>query len=465
MKKIICLVIMFCIISGLAAQAASPEVIDISKYSVLDPAIEVYDAPEIVSNDKSSFGGFWDGRYFLRMANQSVGNDLILNISPDGLNVIKSVTIPGLSRGVDRTAKAGNNIVLFKASTYMDIYPFVAGHRYGDFGNSPMVILDENYDEIGRKTFAGYCYYECTIGSRLYFRKEDYSQIAYGEYSDEKVIFNYYYTDNGLDWVEISKEEMDKAKEEASTMQNNISPYNFSYERIPGKNPINKYYLQSKSNGKKYEIAYEYPAAPYSARYYESKYGIVEYYMGFGDPGTKDEKGRTWGEGEQWVNLFSLDGLNGVFIPDSVYTNYVERWCTDEYMYIRFLKQLYKIPIRLLKSDVTIALDDKILAFEQPPVVEDGRTLVPMRFLFECLGDKVTWDEETRSVTAENKNSAVTFSLDSLTADVNGTEQTMDVPAKLIGDKTYVPLRFLSENLGYTVTWDEASNTAIVETK
>ena len=98
-------------------------------------------------------------------------------------------------------------------------------------------------------------------------------------------------------------------------------------------------------------------------------------------------------------------------------------------------------------------------------MVEDGRTLVPMRFLFECLGDKVTWDEETRSVTAENKNSTVTFSLDSLTADVNGTEQTMDVPAKLIGDKTYVPLRFLSENLGYTVTWDEASNTAIVETK
>ena len=174
MKKIICLVIMFCIISGLAAQAASPEVIDISKYSVLNPAIEVYDAPEIVSNDKSSFGGFWDGRNFVKMANQSVGNDLILTVSPDGLNVTKSVTITELPRGLDKIAKAGNNIVLFKASTYMDVYPFVGGHLYGDFGNSPMVILDENYDEIGKKTFAGYCYYECTIGSRLYFRKEDY---------------------------------------------------------------------------------------------------------------------------------------------------------------------------------------------------------------------------------------------------------------------------------------------------
>ena len=163
----------------------------------------------------------------------------------------------------------------------------------------------------------------------------------------------------------------------------------------------------------------------------------------------------------------SLDGIYYFELPsmpilfDSLYEH---AWYTNGNLYIELENEYLKIPIEK-RSETYVKVDENILAFEQPPVVEDGRTLVPMRFLFECLGDKVTWDEETRSVTAENKNSAVTFSLDSLTADVNGTEQTMDVPAKLIGDKTYVPLRFLSENLGYTVTWDEATNTAIVETK
>lgn len=54
-------------------------------------------------------------------------------------------------------------------------------------------------------------------------------------------------------------------------------------------------------------------------------------------------------------------------------------------------------------------------------------------------------------------------SIDNTTATVNGAEATMDVPARLVNDKTMVPLRFLSENLGYTVTWDEETNTASIE--
>ena len=60
---------------------------------------------------------------------------------------------------------------------------------------------------------------------------------------------------------------------------------------------------------------------------------------------------------------------------------------------------------------------------------------------------------------------SVTFAIDNTTATVNGAATTMDVPARLINDQTFVPLRFLSENLGYTVDWDETANTAIVLTK
>ena len=66
--------------------------------------------------------------------------------------------------------------------------------------------------------------------------------------------------------------------------------------------------------------------------------------------------------------------------------------------------------------------------------------LVPMRFLFEQMGAEVEWDQESMTATA-----------------------TMDVPARLINEKTMVPLRFLSEKMGYTVTWEEATRTAVIE--
>ena len=116
-----------------------------------------------------------------------------------------------------------------------------------------------------------------------------------------------------------------------------------------------------------------------------------------------------------------------------------------------------------IKDAPYIKFQDKILGFETPPVIEDGSTLVPMRFLFEQMGADVDWDGETQSATATIANTTVTFAIDNTTAEINNAPATMDVPARLINDKTMVPIRFLSENLGYTVTWDEDSRTAIIE--
>lgn len=133
----------------------------------------------------------------------------------------------------------------------------------------------------------------------------------------------------------------------------------------------------------------------------------------------------------------------------------------------------------LQTSDTYVRLNDKILGFAQPPVMEDDRTLVPMRFLFEQMGADVNWNDSTQTATAtvplsteqqmmtfsSNTENSVTFSIDNTNATVNGEAATMDVPARLINDQTFVPLRFLSENLGYDVQWDEATNTAIITTE
>ena len=114
-------------------------------------------------------------------------------------------------------------------------------------------------------------------------------------------------------------------------------------------------------------------------------------------------------------------------------------------------------------NPVYVKLSDIFLGFETPPVIEDDRTLVPMRFLFEQMGANVEWNQDTMTATATMNNATVEFSINDTNAEVNGTAATMEVPARLVNGKTMVPLRFLSEELGYTVTWDDETRTAVIE--
>ena len=116
-----------------------------------------------------------------------------------------------------------------------------------------------------------------------------------------------------------------------------------------------------------------------------------------------------------------------------------------------------------MKNSPYVVLNNKILGFDVPPIIEDGSTLVPMRFLFEQMGADVEWDSETQTATATIENKAVTFSIDNVNARINNKPAKMDVPARLVNGKTMVPLRFLSENMGYDVDWDADSRTAIIK--
>ena len=109
-----------------------------------------------------------------------------------------------------------------------------------------------------------------------------------------------------------------------------------------------------------------------------------------------------------------------------------------------------------------IEFDGNILGFDVPPIIEDGSTLVPMRFLFEQMGADVEWDGKTKTATATLGDKEITFSIDNVNARINNKPAKMDVPARLVNGKTMVPLRFLSENMGYDVDWDADSRTAIV---
>ena len=93
------------------------------------------------------------------------------------------------------------------------------------------------------------------------------------------------------------------------------------------------------------------------------------------------------------------------------------------------------------------------------PIIKNDRTMLPARFVAEALGAEVSWDEAARKVTivSADKATTIVLTIDSDKALVNDKEVTLDSPAFIENDRTYTPIRFISENLGAKVAWDEAA--------
>ncbi len=89
------------------------------------------------------------------------------------------------------------------------------------------------------------------------------------------------------------------------------------------------------------------------------------------------------------------------------------------------------------------------LKTDAAPFLENGRTMVPLRSIAEALGFKVDWQSSNNLIVITSSNKAVVMSPGKLEATVNGTPVTLDVAPKLVGSRTFLPLRFVSETLGY----------------
>jgi len=113
-------------------------------------------------------------------------------------------------------------------------------------------------------------------------------------------------------------------------------------------------------------------------------------------------------------------------------------------------------------EDIRIFTENKEIEFDTKPNVVDGRTLVPMRAIFETFGLEVSWNNETKQATGSNSKNRIIFMVDSNKVMINGKEKVIDVPAMIIEKRTMIPLRFLSEKLGYNVVWEGDSNLILI---
>lgn len=98
-------------------------------------------------------------------------------------------------------------------------------------------------------------------------------------------------------------------------------------------------------------------------------------------------------------------------------------------------------------KDFKVFVDGSKVAFDVPPKVEDGRTLVPVRALTEAMGADVKWDANAKTATITKGEKTIKLTAGSNQASVDGKLITLDVPAKIDEGRVLVPLRFIGENL------------------
>lgn len=115
-----------------------------------------------------------------------------------------------------------------------------------------------------------------------------------------------------------------------------------------------------------------------------------------------------------------------------------------------------------LAQTARVVVDGQLMRFDQSPIMAGGRVLVPLRGVFEHLGATVFWNPATNVVTAQRGDTQVQLAIGSRQATVDGRVVFLDVPATIVGGRTLVPLRFVSEAMGAQVDWDNATRVVTI---
>jgi len=120
-------------------------------------------------------------------------------------------------------------------------------------------------------------------------------------------------------------------------------------------------------------------------------------------------------------------------------------------------------PIALYASEINVTIDGVAVDFDgQPPTIVDGRTLVPVRGVFEALGFDVGWEQDRQRVTLVSENHAISIYIGETIFVSNDVNFGLDVPAQIIEGRTMLPIRAVVESAGHNVDWDGATNTVVI---
>ncbi len=116
-------------------------------------------------------------------------------------------------------------------------------------------------------------------------------------------------------------------------------------------------------------------------------------------------------------------------------------------------------------EELTLVIDGKTIEADVNPMIIDGRTMVPVRVLFDSFGADVLWNENLRQVIISTKSTVIVFTIGSKTVYIDGVGRPIDVPPVIVQSRTLVPIRFISSVLGYDVLWNGSTRTVYITNK
>ena len=115
--------------------------------------------------------------------------------------------------------------------------------------------------------------------------------------------------------------------------------------------------------------------------------------------------------------------------------------------------------ITLQVDNNTINIGNRSISIDTAPVIMNGRTLIPVRGVSEAMGGNVNWNNDTKTVTITLGSNKVEMTIDSTTAYFNDKAQTLDVAPVVLNGRTMLPARFIAESFGFDVNWDNDTKT------
>ncbi|TVY11706.1 AMIN domain-containing protein [Paenibacillus cremeus] len=128
------------------------------------------------------------------------------------------------------------------------------------------------------------------------------------------------------------------------------------------------------------------------------------------------------------------------------------------------LVSLLMLPTLALAAvpQIQLFMNGKPLLTEVAPQIVNNTTIVPVRVIAESVGSKVTWDSKAKKVTVDKDSTSIQLFIDKTSAMVNNKSYTLEAAPSIINGNTMLPLRFVSEQLGVKVTWDEITKSVFL---
>ena len=117
------------------------------------------------------------------------------------------------------------------------------------------------------------------------------------------------------------------------------------------------------------------------------------------------------------------------------------------------------------EDGITVNYEGNAISFDTPPFLENGITMVPMRAIAEKIGAEVSWSASAKIATVKRGQDILTIPAGGNIAKRNEQDIVLDMPAKVVDGRVFVPLRFVGEQLGLNVVWDKETKTVALTEK